>query len=247
VPDLSRIAPSGRSVLIGLAILALAFGAYFFARETSVFALRTVDVRGGTPALRAQVRAALAPDVGKSLLRVDADTVSRALTPLPGVRAFSFDRSFPHALRVTVQREQPVLVLRRVPGKDAFLIAASGRVIKPLAHAQLSPLPRVWVTRDVHVAVGERLDGAPARAAAALSLLRGAPLPGGVVVVLAGGKELTLVLTGGFQLRLGDGGDLRLKLAIARKILRRTGAVGLRGYLDVSVPERTVLSTKPQL
>ena len=248
VLDLRRLAPSGRSVLIGLAILALALGAYAVARETSVFALQTVEVRGGTPALRAQVRAALEPTVGKSLLRVDGDTVARALSPLPGLRAFSYDRSFPHTLRVVIRPEQPVLVLRRVPGKDAFLIGASGRVIRALAHPRLSNLPRLWVTKDFHVVVGDYLGVAPTQAASALSLLRGTPLPGGVRIVRAAGKELTLVLGGGLELRLGDGGDLRLKLAIARQILRQTGAATAGGtYLDVSVPERPVLCCNTKL
>jgi hypothetical protein len=48
--------------------------------------------------------------------------------------------------------------------------------------------------------------------------------------------------------RLGDATDLRLKLAIARRILRQTGAATAGdGYVDVSVPERPVLSTKSQL
>jgi hypothetical protein len=88
VPDLSRLAPSGRSVLLGFVLLALAVGSYLVARETSVFAVQTVDVRGGTPALRAQVRAALTPAVGKSLLRVDGNTVAHAVGPIPGVRSF---------------------------------------------------------------------------------------------------------------------------------------------------------------
>lgn len=248
VLDIAQIAPSGRSVLVGFLLLALAVGAYVAARETSVFAVQTLDVRGGTPALRAQVRAALTPAVGMSLLRVDGDTVAHALAPLPGVRTFSFDRSFPHTLRVVVRPEQPVFVLRRVPGQDAFLVAASGRVLRPLAHPHLSSLPRLWVTKDVHVVVGDRLGAAPTAAAAALSLLRGAPLPGGVRVVRAGGKELTLVLAGGLELRLGDSGDVRLKLAIARRILRQTGAASAGGgYLDVSVPERPVLSDNSQL
>ena len=40
-------------------------GAYFAARETSTFSVRTIDVSGGTPALQARVRTALAPVVGR--------------------------------------------------------------------------------------------------------------------------------------------------------------------------------------
>lgn len=248
MPELARIAPSGRSILVGLALIVCAAGAYFVARETSVFAVQTVDVRGGTPLLRAQVRAALASEVGTSLLKVDGDAVAHAVAPLPGVRSFTFDRSFPHTLRVVVHQEQPAYILRRVPGSAAFLVAGSGRVIQRLAHPRRSSLPRLWVTKQVDVVVGQRLDAVPAEAASALVLLHGAPLPGGVHLIRAGPKELTLVLGGGLELRLGDGGDLRLKLAIARKILRRTGAVGVGGgYLDVSVPERPVLSVNSQL
>ena len=248
MPELARIAPSGRSVLVGLALIVFATGAYFIARETSVFAVQTVDVRGGTPLLRAQVRAALASEVGTSLLRLDGDAVAHAVAPLPGVRSFTFDRSFPHTLRVVVRQEQPAYILRRVPGSAAFLVAGSGRVIQRLAHPRRSSLPRLWVTKQVDVVVGQRLAAVPAEAASALVLLHGAPLPGGVHLIRAGPKELTLVLGGGLELRLGDGGDLRLKLAIARKILRRTGAVGFGGgYLDVSVPERPVLSVNSQL
>jgi hypothetical protein len=57
------------------------------------------------------------------------------------------------------------------------------------------------------------------------------------------GTELTLVLRSGLQVRLGGVGDLRLKLAIARRILRAVGAdSGSTGYLDVSVPERPVIA-----
>jgi hypothetical protein len=52
--------------------------------------------------------------------------------------------------------------------------------------------------------------------------------------------ELTLVLRSGLEVRLGDSGDLRLKLAIARRILRALGTDATTGYLDVSVPERPV-------
>jgi hypothetical protein len=245
VLSLARLAPSGRSVLVGLAILALGVGGYLAARETSVFAVRTLDVRGATPQVRAQVRAALAAEVGRSLLTIDGNAIARRVSPLPGVLSFEYDRAFPNTLRVVVRAEQPVLVVRQ---RDAaYLVAASGRVIRPLRHPRLSHLPRLWVTPATHVAVGDPLPPAAAVAATALAPLRGAPLPGGVRLVRVA-KELTLVLGSGLELRLGDPGDLRLKVAIARRILRQTGAATVGGgYVDVSVPERSVLSVKSQV
>ena len=243
--QLTRIAPSGRSVLIGLALFALAVGGYVGARETSVFAVRTIDIRGGDKALQAQVQAALADEVGQSLLKIDGDSLGRLLAPLPGVRSFRYDRAFPNTLRVVLRPEQPVLVLRT--GADAYLVAATGRVIRTLAHPHLSHLPRLWATHDVHIRVGEPLPATARAAATALAPLQGAPLPGGVRLV-RGGKELTLVLGGGLEVLLGDHGDLQLKLAIARRILRATAATTTGGgYLDVSVPERPVLSLKSQV
>jgi len=244
--QLTRLAPSGRSVLIGLVIFALAVGGYIAARETSIFAVRTIEIRGGDQALQAQVKAALAGEVGQSLMKIDGNSLDRRIAPLPGVRAFKYDRAFPNTLRIVLRPEQPVLVLRS--GADAYLVAATGRVIRPLAHPHLSHLPRLYVAKgDVQVRVGEPLPPAMAAAALALAPLRGAPLPGGVRQV-RGGKELTLVLGGGLEVRLGDHGDLQLKLAIARRILRATAAATSGGgYLDVSVPERPVLSLKSQV
>ena len=242
---LARIAPSGRSILIGLALFALAVGGYAGARETSVFAVHTIDIRGGDPALRAQVKAVLADEVGQSLLKIDGDGLGRRITPLSGVRSFRYDRAFPNTLRVVLRPEEPVLVLRR--GTEAYLVAASGRVIRTLPHPRLSRLPRFYVTREVNVRIGESLPGRNVIAATALAPLRRAPLPGGVRFVRAG-KELTLVLGGGLEVRLGDGGDVQLKLAIARRILRVTSAAPTgTGYLDVSVPERPVLALKSQV
>ena len=244
LPDVCRLTPSARSLVIGIALAVLAVGAYFGARNTSVFAVQTLDVRGGNEELRGQVRDALAGELGTSLLRVNTGVVAAAVDPIPGVRSFTIDRAFPHTLRVTVKREAPVLIVRQVPGRAAFLVGASGRVIRMLPHSRLSHLPRLWVTKAVEVQVGSALPPQLSAAATALAPLQGAALPGGVSTVRVGKDELTLTLGGGLQVRLGDTGDLRLKLAIARRILTQTGAA-LRGtgYLDVSVPLRPVLST----
>jgi cell division septal protein FtsQ len=246
MPELSRLAPSARSLLVGFALLALAVGGYAVARETSLFAVQKVEVAGGTPQVRAAVRAALAGEAGKSLLRVDEAELAQRITAIPTVRSFTYDRSFPHTLRIVVRPERAVLIVRQ--GANAFLVAATGRVMRPLKNPRLSSLPRLYVKKDVAIQVGERVPAVAAPAAAAVAALHGGSLPGGVRFVRAGKRELTLVLGGGLQLRLGDPGDLRLKLAIARKILTQTGAARVGGgYLDVSVPERSVLAVNSQV
>ena len=187
----------------------------------------------------------LASERGRSLLRVGDDELEQRLATVTGVRSFTFDRAFPHTLRVVVRAERAVLVLRQ--GDRAYLVSSSGRVLRALTEPRLSHLPRLWATKQLSVVVGQTLPPAAAVGAYAVAPLGGAPLPGGVRSVASGSDGLTLTLGGGLQVRLGDIGDLRLKLAIARRILQTTGAASTGGYLDVSVPERPVLQTNSQV
>ena len=50
--------------------------------------------------------------------------------------------------------------------------------------------------------------------------------------------EVVFELRSGLELRLGDAGDLAVKLEVARRVLPQLG--GSEDYLDVSVPERPV-------
>jgi cell division protein FtsQ len=244
-PAIARAVPSLRSVLVGLALLVLGVGTYVAARETSLFAVRALEIQGGTPVLRAQVRKALRDEMGQSLLKVDGQSLERRIAPLSGVRAFEYDRAFPNTLRIVVRPEKPVLVLRQ--GAAAFVVSTTGRVIRPLAHRRRSHLPRLYVTHGVRIRIGSRLPHPLAAAATTLAPLRSSPPPGGIRSIRVG-RELTLVLGGGLELRLGDRGDLALKVAIARRILRSAGdSVAGGGYIDVSVPERPVLSLKSQV
>ena len=244
-PALARYLPSGRSILAGLAIVAVALSGYVIARESSVFAVRTLEVRGANAQTRAQVRAALAGELGHSLLTVDRAAIASRLSGVPAVRSFTYDRAFPNTLNVVVRRELPVLVVRQ--GANAFLVAASGRVLKPLPHPRLSRLPRLWVRSDVPVVVGENLPAGEAASVHALAVANGAGLPGGVRSILQLHGSFSLELGAGLELRLGQPNDVRLKLAIAKRILRATGSAVAAGYLDVSVPERPVLSVNPQV
>jgi cell division protein FtsQ len=239
--------PSGahRSLLIGLVAVGLAasaVGAYFGARETGIFALDRIEVAGAPPATAARIRAALRVYVGKSLVGLDRTDAARRLASVSQVADAHLDRDFPHTLRVRVRLERPVAVLRR--GSDAWLVSSSARVLTHLVHRPYPRLPRIWLPASTDVAVNSTLGGVGARGVAAVAPLRPLHLARSVRQVVTGDGALTLVLASGTQLRLGDGGDLRLKLAIAKQLLPLTPGAA---YVDVSVPERPVAGYEPQV
>lgn len=236
--------PSTRSLIVGLAIAAAAALAYVAARESTLFAVRTIDVSGAAPALDAKVRAALAPLSGNSLIGLHGADVDRLATTLPEVASVTYDRAFPHTLRVVVRAEQPLAVLRQ--GHDAWLVSRTGRVIARLGSSRaLLALPRIWEPRSVPVVLGRTLtSGVGAEEVAALAPLNAAGLAGRVETVRRDRDAFTYVLRGGGEVRAGSTASLSLKLAIARRIL--AADPGLR-YLDVSVPERPVGSVNPQV
>jgi cell division protein FtsQ len=239
-PVLRRVAPSGRSLAVGIAIAVLAAAAFAVARETSLFAVRTIEIVGGTDRMKAEVRAALGPTLGESLLKVNGTEIDGRVAGVPDVRSVSFDRAFPHTLKIVIRPERAVLLLRR--GSDSWAVSARGRVLREIQHPGRSSLPRVWVPLDTVVTVGARLPpAAGGRAASVLATARGSVLSSQVRFVRADGRELALVLRSGLEVRLGGTDELRLKLTIARRILAMLGSAATGGYLDVSVPERPVM------
>jgi cell division protein FtsQ len=225
-----------------LLLVAAAVGAYVAARQTALFALDRVEVEGAPPPVTAEVEATLRPYVGKSLVRFDSGEARRRLSALAEIANARFDRAFPHTLKVRVRLERPVAVLRQ--GPDAWLVSASARVLRRLDRPPYPALPRIWVPRTVDVAVNSTLGGLGAQGVAALAPLRPLKVGARVRQVRAAEGGLTLVLTSGTELRLGNSGDLRLKLSIAKALLPLAG--GAR-YVDVSVPERPVAAYNSQV
>lgn len=239
---LARLAPSTRSILAGLVLLCAGAAAYLAARETSLFALRTIEVRGASPWIDRQVRDVLAPLRGKSLVALDCGAAVAQVAALPVVASASCDRDFPHSLKLFVRPERPAAVLRS--GNDAWLVSAGTRVMLKLAARPYPPLPRVWVPRSVTRAVNQDLSGDAAEAVLAVAPLGAMRFPVRVASAGVVSGTLTLVLASGQEIRLGDSRDLRLKLAVAARILRL--APGAR-YIDVSVPDRAVAGFNSQL
>jgi cell division protein FtsQ len=243
LPELARILPSGRSLAVGFALLAGGILAYVIARQTSVFALRTVEVSGAPPALERQVRTALGELHGQSLLALEPHEVEQRLAALPAVRSATFDRAFPHTLRISVSPERPAAVLRS--GARAWLVSAHAKVLRPLTRRPLPQLPRIWTSRATKPRVGFVAADTGLTRAAGLVAQASRAEPGltrRVSTVRLQQDRLTFVLRSGTELRLGTPAHLHLKLAVAKRLLQAIphSERGRLDYIDLSVPIRPV-------
>lgn len=235
---LARLAPTPRSLALGLGILAFALGGYFLARETSLFSIDRIEVRGGSAPVTRQVRQALASFAGRPLVGLDGSAVLDKIDALPTVVRASYDRDFPHTLRITVVPERPAAVLRR--GPESWLVSGRGRVMERLPSSALPKLPRIWVSTHSPVRTGGEVVGAGAAAAAHAAGLAGAFAPRVASASDVGGS-LVFHLRSGLQVLLGDSGDVKLKLAVARRVLTLLPAGTT--FIDVSIPGRPVSGT----
>jgi cell division septal protein FtsQ len=243
VPELARLLPSGRSLVVGFALLAGGILAYVVARQTSVFALRAVEVSGAPPMVERQVRTAFDELHGRSLLTLESHEIEERLEGLPTVGSATFDRAFPHTLRISVVPERPAAVLRS--GPRAWLVSAKAKVLRPLIKRPLPQLPRIWVGRATKPRVGFVPGDTRLTRAAALVAQASRAEPGltrRVTTVRWEQERVTFVLRSGTELRLGTAAHLQLKLAVAKRLLQvipRSDARRL-DYIDLSVPIRPV-------
>lgn len=242
-----RWLPSRRSLALGALVAVAAGGMYLIARETPMFAVRSIEVEGASPAVARQAHLALARYSGTNLLALDGAAVLHTLDELPTVVTASYDRSFPHTLRVRVVPESPVAVLRR--GTGAWLASTRGRVIASVARARYPSLPRIWLPARTDLVVGGFLGGDASASARALRAFVATRFAHRVLWARVGHGELTMGLRSGLELEFGAPTELDLKIAVARTILPTLGQPSNGGpkYLDVSVPDRPVAGSNPQV
>jgi cell division protein FtsQ len=220
---------------MGVGVLAVALSGYLIARETPLFAIDRIEVHGGSSPVARQVRQALGSLVGTPLVGLDGSAVLRRVDALPTVVSASYDRAFPHTLRITVVPERPAAVLRS--GPDSWLVSVRGRVIERLTSQALPRMPRIWVSTRTPVRIAAELIAAGAATAAHAVGVAGRF---GARVASASYADGTLVfrLRSGLELLLGDGGDIKLKVAVAARLLAKLPSGST--FLDVSIPGRPV-------
>jgi cell division protein FtsQ len=247
VPALS--APWRRALLISVCILAVLGLLYLGARETSVFALRSVEVEGAPANVRQAVLQSLEETRGTSLVSLDGGAVIRRLEALPSVQSVTYDRAFPHTIRVMVVPEQPVAVVNQA--SNLWIVSVRGRVIGQTSAADAPDLPRVHYQPEAPLVAGQLLadEGTKTILAALAEAPKRMPLP--IHSARLDDGELTLVLAGEGETRplllLGAPVDVGTKLRVAALVLRRVDYVERDAltYLDVTLPDRPVASSNP--
>ena len=236
-----RLRGSRARVLVVFALVSAAVLIFYAAaRLTSLFALTQVEVTGGSGVVQQAVRQATKPFVGESLVALDQEELRRRLEALPTVHSLQVDRAFPHTLRIAVVPERPLAVVRS--GDEAWLVSDRGRVIRAAGASAVRRRVTIWASSGTSLAPGAAVREENVKLC--LEALRRLParFPERVYSARAFDSAVTLVVSQGTELRLGQANALALKLAVAARILRKIGQAERAGlaYLDVSVPERAV-------
>jgi cell division septal protein FtsQ len=244
------VVPWRRVTGIAAAVAAVLALLYLAARETPLFAVRTVEITGGSEAVRKAVRDASQPVEGESLFALDGKSLVRELEALPSVRSASYDRAFPSTLRIFVRPELPLGIVRL--GPDRWVVSERGRVIRRHEPGSSGRYPRFRLPGRPNVVPGTYLTDPGARVVLAALAVVPKNFPLRIHMVRLEGGQLTMDLWapwGSPELRLGEAEDVEVKLAAAGVVLRSLSADTRSsvGYVDVSVPERTVVGSNPQV
>jgi cell division protein FtsQ len=231
------------AALAGVAV-AIVVLLYVSARETSVFAVRTIEISGAPPDVERAVRTVTDPLEGQSLVSLDGGKLLHELEALPSVQSATYDRAFPNTLRLFITPEPPVAVVHL--GTDRWVVSARGRVIAAVPRGTPIRLPQFRAKPAPETAPGSFVSDPRSRAILSALALAPKNFPGRIYTALLENGELTFNLRAGWgrpELRLGEPVDIGVKLAAAALVLRSiaAGDRGSVGYVDVSIPERVVV------
>ena len=192
----------------------------------------TVTVRGAHHLRDAQLERAAGVGTGDALFWLDSGHAVAGLEAVPYVRSAKVTKEWPHTVRITVTERTPAGWAEGPTGK--VLVDGTGRVLEvvdapPVGLPQLLGLTAVPAPGATVAPVG------PARAAGVLNPIAA----GGTKSVTTADGSLTMQLANGTEVRLGDGTQLRAKVAAAVAVLGSMGDQPVH-YVDVSVPTNPV-------
>ncbi len=215
-----------------VAVLVLTGGGYFWLRESSLVAVRDVQITGITASDGDEVRAALesaAKDM--TTLHVREEILHEATASYSSVDDVKVQADFPHTLRIQVVERQPVAAIAR-PGERRVPVTSNGTLLRGVTAER--DLPSVNLTSDP---AGERVTDR--KILNALTVASAAPLPlrGRTNEVKVDKRGVIVELEDGPELIFGGGEEAGKKWAAAARVLAEISAQGAT-YLDLRIPGR---------
>ena len=214
-----------------ITVLALAATGWMWLRDSSLVAVRDVQITGVTASDGEQVKAALrSAALEMTTLHVRPEALEQATANLTSVRSLKVTKDFPHTLNIRVVERQPVAAL--AGGEQRIPVTGDGTVLRGVTAER--DLPNLSLDSP---AIGPKLTNRRALRALAIAgaapdeLLRRSS-------ELAGGKRGVVVnLKDGPELVFGTAADARAKWLAAARVLAESSAAGAT-YLDLRSPGR---------
>jgi cell division protein FtsQ len=226
----------GRRVLrygFGLiTVLALAGGGWMWLRDSTLVAVRDVQVTGVTASDGEQVKAALeSAALEMTTLHARADALREATASYTSVAGLKVTTDFPHGMTIHVVERQAVAALAS-EGEQRIPVTGDGIVMRGVTAER--DLPSLTLEQAV---IGPRITDR--RALRALTIAGAAPdqLLRRSNELEASSKGVVVTLENGPELVFGSDADARAKWIAAARVLAETSAAGAT-YLDLRIPGR---------
>ncbi len=191
------------------------------------FAVRTITVTGADAAVAAEVRHALAPELGVPIALVDEHRVTAGIAGVAAVERFSIARIPPGTLAVRVVQRTPIAQVRRA---DGYHLVDGAGVTLATSVKRIAGTPLVLAaTPAAFPAAAKVLEAMPASTIARVNS-----------VTAASTDDVTLRLRGGRTVVWGSADDSDAKAAaLAAALVKAARGVSV---IDVSAPG--VVSTR---
>jgi cell division protein FtsQ len=228
---LARVIPPPK-VLIALVVLVLALGGgWLWLRDSSLVAVKRVQITGVTGANAMQIRRALRASARTmTTLDVRTDQLLMAVSPYPIVKRLQVRAHLPHGLTIHVIEQNPVGAV--VVDGRTIAVAGDGTLLTSVSATGLPTIPLKVPPGGSQVS-DPTARGAVAVLAAAPALL----LEHISEVTTVSGHGLVAQLRNGPALYFGDATLLDAKWRAATAVLSDPGSAGA-AYIDLTDPER---------
>ncbi len=227
-----RRRPSPRLVAAVGAVVLLALGGWLWLRDSSLVAVKRVEVVGASGADAAQIRSALVrAGMNMTTLDVQMGQLNESVAPYPVVKRLEVSTQFPHGLRIRVVEQVPVGAIS-IDG-HSLAVAADGTVLHDVAAVGSLPVIPLRVPPG-----GSRITDP--EALGAVDVLAAAPpalLARVIQVTTVAGHGLVAQLRHGPSIYFGDTSRLDAKWAAVAAALADSGSAGAL-YIDVTDPQR---------